>query len=221
MVSADFSQDTKKTRSISYKCILDGEQESTSIYDGDDFCPESDSQHISFVISNTFKKPVIRKVSIFCYIHMETINNKTSNALTLRRGVLQINKRNFINDFNSIHIDYKIKNKYTVLNITSGLIEDNNYQLSIRGKKLVLILSEKKEIERPLHVHNLTRNVIDKTSYERLQSYEIELPKSNYQIIKTNLNTSINSLKIILGKRTEIQEDTITEHLIMRRREMS
>lgn len=73
MVSADFSQDTKKTRSVSYNCILDGEQESTSVYDCDDFYPESDSHHISFVISNTFKKPVTQKVSVFCYLHSDRL----------------------------------------------------------------------------------------------------------------------------------------------------
>jgi hypothetical protein len=131
---------------------------------------------------------------------MRAVYDKPNYARSIRQHKLNLTSINLEKIDALTKVQYKNKKNSIELFITSAFLEDNNYQVSIRGQILILILSEKKEVERPIHVHNLNRDFINNTCYERLRSYEITLPNADYHVVNTFLNPKKHSLAIILNK---------------------
>ena len=130
---------------------------------------------------------------------METLYNKANNTLRMTQGVFQIDSKKLKSDLGLIDTDLKYENGSIILSIRSKLLEENNYKISKQGQKLILILSEKREINRPIHVHHLNRDIFQKTFYERLRSFEITLPREDLHIIKTSIESENYLLKVYLS----------------------
>lgn len=141
---------------------------------------------------------------------MRTVYDKPNYTRSIRNHKLNHTSSNMPEVDALSKVQYRNKKNSLELHITSDFIEDNNYQVSIREQILILVLSEMKEVVRPIHIHNLNRNFFNNTCYERLRSYEISLPNPGYHIVKTFLNPKKHSLIIILGKRSKYLRNSNT-----------
>ncbi|RLD83688.1 MAG: hypothetical protein DRJ10_03010 [Bacteroidetes bacterium] len=139
---------------------------------------------------------------------MDTIYKKVYNNLPLRSEKYDINSRKFKNELFSIDYFFKHKKERTILNIKSELIEKDNYQISINDKKLILVLSEKKEISRPIYSHHLEKSLLEATTYERLRNIEIPLSERNYYVRNTHVDLNSHILIIVLGRISIINNNS-------------
>ena len=104
------------------------------------------------------------------------------------------------NDNNIKIIDFqRIHNNY-LLQLCISNISKDNYRIFINGFYLTLILSEAKEIIRPVRVHNMNWSIYNRKSYELLKNIDIWLPGDNFFLIRHYTVPEKELLKIILCK---------------------
>ena len=96
-------------------------------------------------------------------------------------------------DFQKIHKNY-------LLQLEMPNISDDNYRIFIKGYYLTLILSEQKEINRPVHIHNMKWDIYRQSNYELMRNIDIWLPGDNFYLIKHYTIPEKQLLKILLGK---------------------
>ncbi|MDB4581593.1 hypothetical protein N9164_00435 [Draconibacterium sp.] len=148
---------------------------------------------------------------------MEIIYRKADSFSPFRHGTFQLNSQELKNDYHSIHFDLQQDDNQIKLYVNSQLIEDDNYHLHLKGASLILLISEKTEIEKPLYVHHLNRSALEKNQNEQLRSCEYILPGDNYKIKRTIWNKDKNRLEIILCKSFK-KYDLKNNHKIYRRK---
>ena len=98
-----------------------------------------------------------------------------------------------IKDFQKIHNNY-------ILQLCVANISKDNYRIFINGFYLTLILSEPKEITRPIHVHNMNWSIYSRKSYDLMRNIDIWLPGDNFYLIRHYSVPEEELLKIILCK---------------------
>ncbi len=125
--------------------------------------------------------------------------NKTYNKLKTDLPV-NINSREIQNNEHPIDFYYEHSQGRTLLYVTSNLLERDNYQISVNGKSLLIIIWEQKEISEPMHIHHFGKNISKSTKYERLRSKNISLPSKNYYVKNTYVDLNNHQLIIELEK---------------------
>ncbi len=129
---------------------------------------------------------------------MELLKRRDSNSLPLMQGVFHVDSKesNKTNQSGRFYIEQN--DKQAILYIYQNQIEKDNYRLILKGTRLSLIISEKKQIEKPVYLHHIPNRAFDKTDYERLRSFEYVLPKNSYTINKSYWNQKMGRLEITL-----------------------
>ncbi|MBI9068426.1 MAG: hypothetical protein JEZ09_14115 [Salinivirgaceae bacterium] len=123
-------------------------------------------------------------------------------TLIIKNDELKFNHKSFsvANQNKTIDVYEKIwhkKNSHGIsFKLVSPLFEDGNFHFSIKGGNLKILLTEIKEINSPYYVHHLNRNLFKRTSYERLRSFNIELPQGDFYIDKSNYIAELNMIKL-------------------------
>lgn len=132
---------------------------------------------------------------------MEILNKKIDNLSPFRHGTFQLNNSEIKNDYHFISCKQQMINNHLFVTIKSNLIKHDNYFLLINGVRLMLFVSEKKEIGTPLYVHHLQRSEFNENDYEKLRSCEYILPEGGYSIRETIWNKEKNELQVSLRKK--------------------
>jgi hypothetical protein len=128
---------------------------------------------------------------------METMEKKVQNN-TYNAYVPIIKKRDDF-DVNITGMSYNyFKNQYK-LGIVSDLIMKDNYTLSLLEDKLVVVVSEIREISKPAHIHNIQWNYPQTRTYERIRSMDIFLPGKNFYLIRHYVIPEKSLLQIVLS----------------------
>lgn len=104
------------------------------------------------------------------------------------------------NDTDIKIIDFQKMHKNYLLQLGVSNISKDNYRIFIKGFYLTLILSEPKEINRPIRVHNMNWSIYSQRSYELMRNIDIWLPGDNFYLIKHYSVPEEELLKIILCK---------------------
>ena len=110
----------------------------------------------------------------------KTISNKPSEFLVNSTKQQAENKQVIFNAL--LHDDKRI------IVIKSPLLEKNNFNVIHTGSCITLILTETKKIEKPLYVRNIGLKHRDFTEYERLKSFDYQLPEGYNELIDTKWN---------------------------------
>jgi hypothetical protein len=131
---------------------------------------------------------------------MNLLNKKADNILPSRHGVFQVDSRELKDDNHSIKFELQQENEQIKLYIKSHLIEEDNYEILIKGSRLIVFISEKIEIGKPLYVHHVNRSAFEQNGYEKLDSCEYKLPEGDFTIKRTIWNKDKNRLEISLDK---------------------
>lgn len=131
---------------------------------------------------------------------MNLLNKKVKNLSSSRHGIFQVDSRELKDDNHSIKFELQQEGEQIKLYIKSDLIEEDNYEIFLEGSRLIVFISEKIEIGRPLYVHHVNRSVFEQNGYEKLDSYEYRLPEGDFTIKRTIWNKDKNRLEISLDK---------------------
>ena len=78
-------------------------------------------------------------------------------------------------------------NNNYVIEINSEILQSDNFHLLINNRHLKLIVSEIKEINRPIYAHHYSKQRFEKRSYECLRTFTIKLPNSSDFFIDQSL----------------------------------
>jgi hypothetical protein len=97
-------------------------------------------------------------------------------------------------------IDFQKIHKYHVLELDILNLTEDNYRVFIKGNYLTVIVSEPKEIKRPVRVHNMNWNINSQANYEVMKNVDIWLPGNNFYLIKHYTVPESQLLTIILGR---------------------
>ena len=123
---------------------------------------------------------------------------KKSNYNKYDTYIPVIKKRNDFNvSITGLSYNY-YKNQYK-LGIISNLILKDNYTISILEDKLVIVISEIREISKPAHIHNIQWNYPQTRTYERIRSMDIFLPGKNFYLIRHYVIPEKSLLQIVLS----------------------
>lgn len=123
-------------------------------------------------------------------------------TLVIKNDELKYNHKSFIisNQNKNINVYEKIWHKKNMDGISfkliSPLFEECNFHFSLKGGQVKLLLTEIKEINSPYYVHHLNKNLFKCNSYERLRSFNIELPRGNFYIEKSTFIPELNMIKL-------------------------
>jgi hypothetical protein len=99
-----------------------------------------------------------------------------------------------IMDFHKIHKDHYL----LILGIDN--ISEDNYRLFINGRYLTVILSESRELNRPVYVHHMNWGIFNTRNYEILKNVDIWLPGDNFYLIRHFSVPEDQVLKVFLGE---------------------
>jgi hypothetical protein len=127
---------------------------------------------------------------------MKTMAKGSTDILNRINSPFIINKSNVeikLMDFHKV-------NRYYVLLLNVMNLSDDNYRIFLKGHYLSLIISEPKEVSKPVHIHNMDWNLYNNQSYEILKSVDVWLPGDNFYLIKHYLLSEDQVLKVFLGK---------------------
>ena len=89
---------------------------------------------------------------------MNLLNKKADNLSLSRHGIFQVDSRELKDDNHSIKFELQQEKEQIKLYIKSYLIEEDNYELVLKGSRLIVFISEKIEVGRPLYVHHVNRS---------------------------------------------------------------
>jgi len=127
---------------------------------------------------------------------MKTISVKTDELRTnaksfrLQNNDVSVDVYQYsLNDFNSHEM---------VVEISSPIIEENNYHLLLVHNHLKMIVSEVKEINKPFSVHHLKKQMFEKEFYERLRTFSINLSNKSFYIKESFYNADRHLIKVVL-----------------------
>lgn len=84
------------------------------------------------------------------------------------------------------------------IEITSPILEENNFHLLVNSRNFKIIVSEVKEINRPLFVHHYKKQMFEKDSYECLRTFTLDLPHNNLYIEQSEFDSERHLLKVVL-----------------------
>lgn len=116
---------------------------------------------------------------------MEVIEKQANKVKQYKPGIITKNVPGPKSSLHEVKFELEETNGEVLLYISSPLLDADNFNLMIKGERLTLIISEKKDIDKPFYIHNLQINAFNQTEYERLKSYEFHLPKNDLLIDKT------------------------------------
>ena len=109
-----------------------------------------------------------------------------------------IEKRNDF-DVNIAGFSYNfLKNQYK-LSIYSDLILKDNYTISLDDDKLIIIIAEIREYNKPAYIHNFQRNYSQTDTYERIRSMDIYLPGKDFYLVRHYAIPKKSMLYVILS----------------------
>jgi hypothetical protein len=97
-------------------------------------------------------------------------------------------------------IGFQKMNQYHILQLGMVSLERDNYRIFLNGHYLTLIVSEHKEISRPVQIHNNQWGLLYHQDYEVMKNVDIWLPGDNFYLIKHYLMPGNEILKIFLGE---------------------
>lgn len=128
---------------------------------------------------------------------MKTLEEKTEVLRTQAQSYRVQNNGSTI-DVYQYYDDGITTHKY-VVEIQGQIMEKDNYHLLINHRHLKLIVSEVKEINRPVYVHHYSKQLFEKRSYECLRAFSIKLPfNSNLYIEQNNFDPERKILRVLL-----------------------
>ena len=129
---------------------------------------------------------------------METMVRRFVNKNIYDTGLPVLTKRNDF-DVNLAGFSYNyLKNQYK-LSIYSQLIFKDNYSISLIDNKLIILISEAKEYNKPVYIHNYNWKNSGTETYERIRSLDILLPGDDFYIIRHYMIPEKSILNIILS----------------------
>ncbi len=85
------------------------------------------------------------------------------------------------------YFDYGVSKYQYVVEIESPIFEKDNYHLMLSHRNLKLIVSEVKEVRRPIYAHHYAKDIFEKRSYECLRTFTIVLPHNSSLFIEQSL----------------------------------
>lgn len=123
---------------------------------------------------------------------LEKLNHEIANKLNTPFVIKRNDNKVKINDFQQDKDHY-------ILELGALNLKSDNYRIFLKGHYLTLIVSEIREISKPLHVHNMTWHLYKQQAYEVMKSIDIWLPGNNFYLVRHFVLPEDQTLKIILG----------------------
>jgi hypothetical protein len=117
------------------------------------------------------------------------VENKLYKPYMINNSDLEIKLVNF----------QKNKNKF-LLQVELDIMGNDNYRLLIKGNYLTLIVTEKKEISRPIYIHNINWRLFDNSEYEVMKSVDFLLPGNNFYLVRHFFVPADKILNIYLAR---------------------
>ncbi len=127
---------------------------------------------------------------------MKALVKETSDILNEINSPFIINR----NDLKIKLIKFQKINRYYLLQLNLTNLTSDNYRIFLKGHYLTLIISEPKEVTKPVHIHNMNWNLYSHQGYELMKSIDIWLPGDNFFLIKHYVVSEDQVLKVYLGK---------------------
>lgn len=111
-----------------------------------------------------------------------------------------------INNHNEAEIkllDFQKKNQLYLLQLELKSIRIDNYRIFLKDRYLTLVVSEIRELEKPVYLHNMSWQEVDSEGYEVMKNIELWLPGDNFYLVKHFFVPASNLLNIYLGRSSE------------------
>ncbi len=80
-------------------------------------------------------------------------------------------------------VDYIQTGDILKIRLIINHLEKDNYRIFLKGKLLTVILSEEKEISKPMYLHNLSVKHLNTIRYDVMKSIEVWLPGDNFFLV--------------------------------------
>ncbi len=129
---------------------------------------------------------------------MEMLVKRFQNKNNYNPVIPVINKRDDF-EVNVTGFSYNyLKNTYK-LTLYSDLLYNDNYSISMIDNRLVVIISEIKEYNKPSYTHNIKWNYSDTQAYERIRSVDILMPGNDFYLIRHYVIPNKSLLQVILS----------------------
>uniref|UniRef100_UPI003216BA7B hypothetical protein n=1 Tax=uncultured Draconibacterium sp. TaxID=1573823 RepID=UPI003216BA7B len=99
-------------------------------------------------------------------------------------------------------VDYmkETENGESIIKLYSQQLFSNQIKVSVRGPKIILIISEFVDARKPNNTVYNTWEVLNKHSYTRIHNIRIMLPGDNFYILRNYEVADDLFLKIVLGR---------------------
>ncbi len=129
---------------------------------------------------------------------METMVKRYLFSNDHHTSIPVINKRNDLNvNITGFSYNY-VKNQYK-LSIYSDLFFKDNYSVSLIDNRLMVVISEIKEYNKPSYIHNFNWNTANSQTYERIRSMDVILPGNDFYLIRHYVIPDRKMLHVILS----------------------
>ncbi len=87
-----------------------------------------------------------------------------------------------------------------LLQIELNNLRGDNYCILLKGNYLTLIISDKKEISKPVYTRNIDSREFDQPGYEIVKSVDFWLPGDNFYVLKHYFVQADQLLNIYLSR---------------------
>ncbi len=131
---------------------------------------------------------------------MKLLEKRSHKTMPYKKRIIQMEGMELKDITSSSKFEFKKQHKHSILYFYSHIISDDNYKLIINKDKLSIILSEKKELLKPVYVHNIRLEMLTNTDYEKLSSYRFKLPQDNLKIKECRFNEFKGRLEVVLAE---------------------
>jgi hypothetical protein len=108
-----------------------------------------------------------------------------------------------ISNYNDAKIELKTfrkSNHLYLLQLELTSINGDSYRIFLSDSYLKLVLSEIRELIKPVYIHNLSQKEFDNVGYEVMKSVELWLPGDNFYLVKHFFIPKTKILNIYLGR---------------------
>ncbi len=128
---------------------------------------------------------------------MEVLAKKETRIIQTP-GLSTSKKRKRLNNNHQVRFSLYQTHDSALFFISSSLLDAGNFKIILQGKHFLLFISEAKEIEKPIHIHNIQQKYLEGEVTEKLKTFDYKLPDDGFRLEQIAWNNDKKRVEVHL-----------------------